>query len=317
MVYNCNRKYKYVNLTGDRFLDFEWFALSFGIMLKNAGNTFLQLFGYAAVGALLGEILKFTSWTKLIYRGINASKHLSILIATILGILSPLCTYGTIPVVITLYRGGVSMVPLLSFLSASSLMNPQLFIMTWGGLGMEFALIRLLIVFIFAILCGYITLFIPEKWLVVKPRLESEQDKDDIMNRQKNFSFKALLNNTFKSLLFVGKYMVFGVLLGAAIETFVPKNLVMNTVGGGTVGSILIAALIGIPLYACGGGIIPTVRSMISSGMSNGAAMAFLTVGQGTRITSLFALAAILHPLFIIGYCIFLVLFSTLTGLLF
>ncbi|MDF2685748.1 MAG: putative permease [Clostridia bacterium] len=299
-------------------MDLEWLALSLGIMLQSAGSTFLQLFPYAAVGALLGEILKFTSWTKLIYKGINASKHLSIFAAAILGILSPLCTYGTIPVVITLYRGGVSMGPLISFLSASSLMNPQLFIMTWGGLNSEFALIRLLIVFLFAIICGYITILIPEKWVVLKNRLLNEQDKEAIENRPiKAFSFKALSLNSLKSLLFVGKYMVIGILAGAAIETFVPKTLIMNTLGGNTVMSILIAALIGIPLYACGGGIIPTVRAMISSGMSDGAAMAFLTVGQGTRLTSVFALAAVFRPVFIIGYCIFLVLFSTLTGLLF
>jgi uncharacterized membrane protein YraQ (UPF0718 family) len=288
------------------------------IMLQNAGNTFLQLFPYTVVGVLLGEILKFTSWTKLIYKGINTSKHLSVFVAAILGIISPLCTYGTIPVVLTLYRGGVSIGPLISFLSASSLMNPQLFIMTWGGLTADFAIIRLLIVFIFAILCGYISILIPEKWVVMKKRLIREEDEDDIINRPvKIFSFKALIINSLKSLLFVSKYMVIGILLGAAIETFVPKTLIMNTLGGNTVMSILIAALVGIPLYACGGGIIPTVRAMISSGMSNGAAMAFLTVGQGTRLTSIFALAAVFRPVFIIAYCVFLVLFSTFTGLLF
>lgn len=235
-----------------------------------------------------------------------------------MGILSPLCTYGTIPVVLTLYRGGVFIGPLICFLSASSLMNPQLFLITWGGLGPEYALMRLLIVFIFSMLCGYITYLIPEKWVVLKQRLIKPEDKEDIINRTvKIFSIKAFIRNSLKSFLFVGKYMVIGILLGAIIETYVPKTLIMNTLGGNTVMSILLAALIGIPLYACGGGTIPTVRAMMASGMSSGASMAFLTVGQGTRLTSIFALAAVLRPLYLISYCTFLVLFSILTGLLF
>ncbi len=287
-----------------------------GVVLSMVLETFLELLPYILVGVLLGEILKFTSWTKLIYKWITSFKYISVIIATILGILSPLCTQGTIPVVITLYQGVVPVAPLISFLAASSLMNPQLFIMTWGGLGLEFALIRLIIVFLFSVLCGYITMRIPKRFIIRKG-IHNTSLKEDIINRPlKKFTFRILIKNCYDSLLFVGKYMIIGVFIGTLIEAFVPQDLVMSSFGDSTISTILVAAIAGIPLYACGGGIIPTVRSMIIQGMDLGAAMAFMTVGQATRLSLLIALGALLRPSFIIGYCVFLIIFSIITGLI-
>jgi uncharacterized protein len=296
-------------------LTFEWFIAAFGVVLTEAGEIFLQLLPYMLSGVIIGEILKFTSWTKLIYKWITYSKHISVIAATALGILSPLCTQGTIPVVITLYQGGVPVAPLISFLAASSLMNPQLFIMTWGGLGMEFALMRLLIVILFSVLCGCITMYIPER-LIIQKAIYNFGTKEHIINRPlKKFTYKIFFKNCFGSLLFVGKYIIIGVFIGTLIEAFVPQDFIMSTLGTSTIFTILVAAIAGIPLYACGGGIIPTVRAMIIQGMDEGAAMAFMTVGQATRLSPLIALAALLKPTYIIGYCLFLILFSTLTGL--
>ena len=111
--------------------------LYLNLLLEKAGHTLWQLVPYVVSGVILGEILKFTSWTKLIYRGISKSPLFSVVVAAIVGMVSPLCTYGTIPVVLQLFRVGIHISPLATFLATSSLMNPQLFIITWGGLGPE------------------------------------------------------------------------------------------------------------------------------------------------------------------------------------
>ena len=77
---------------------------------------------------------------------------------------------------------------------------------------------------------------------------------------------------------------------------------------------MLVMAVLSIPLYTCGGGAIPAVGSLISGGMSKGAALAFLNVGSATRITTLSALAAIVRPLFIVVYVIILITFSVIMG---
>ena len=56
------------------------------------------------LGILLAGILKYTPWTRLVREAMSSTPVLSIMISSLFGVLSPLCTYGTIPIVIPLYR---------------------------------------------------------------------------------------------------------------------------------------------------------------------------------------------------------------------
>jgi hypothetical protein len=79
----------------------------------------------------------------------------------------------------------------------------------------------------------------------------------------------------------------------------------------------LFAAVLGVPLYACGGGAIPLANSMIQSGMAKGSGLAFFIVGSATRPAPLAAMAVLFTPLFLIGYTLFLLLMSVLIGLIY
>lgn len=277
---------------------------------------FRELLPYVILGSLIGELLKYTSWTKLIFRFTKKYTYLSVLSATVLGILSPLCTYGTVPVLITLYHGGVSLAPLISFLAASSMMNPQLFVMTIGGLGWNVALLRLLCVFLFSALCGFLIMLIPHDFVVRKAVAENRSTEEEILNRPKKiFTWKNYLIDFRKNLLFVGKMMCIGILIAAIVDQM-PLQLLFGEVDTSSPFGILIAAIAGIPIYACGGGTIPMIASLMSQGMSLGSAMAFLTVGPATRITSLAAIGTIFRKRFLVLYVLILVIFSVIAGML-
>ncbi len=279
-------------------------------------DTFWQLFPYVVLGSLLGELLKYTSWTKLIYRYTGHNPIWGILTGTVLGILSPLCTYGTVPVLLVLYKGGVSLAPLIAFLAASSMMNPQLFVMTVGGLGWEIAWLRLLAVFCFSLLTGLLTLPLPESFVVREAVAGDGSAKAEILARgKKKFELGGYLKSVLKNLLFVGKMMLLGVLISVLVD-MLPLRLLFGQIDTGSPLGVLVAAMAGIPLYACGGGTIPMVASLLSQGMSRGSALAFLTVGPATRITSLSAIAAIFRKRFLALYVLVLVVFSVLLGLL-
>ncbi len=279
-------------------------------------ETFLQLFPYVVLGSLLGEALKYTSWTKLIYRYTGHSRFWGILTGTVLGILSPLCTYGTIPVLLVLYRGGVSLAPLISFLASSSMMNPQLFVMTVGGLGWEIAFLRLLAVFCFSLLTGLLTLPLPPSFVVREALVRDADTEAEILSRgRKPFAFLPYLQSVGKNLLFVGRMMLLGILLSVLVD-MLPLHLLFGEIDTGSPVGVLVAAMAGIPLYACGGGTIPMVASLLSQGLSRGSALAFLTVGPATRITSLSAIAAIFRKRFLLLYVVVLLVFSVLLGLL-
>ena len=79
---------------------------------------------------------------------------------------------------------------------------------------------------------------------------------------------------------------------------------------------VLMAATIGVPLYACGGGTIPLLRQWLWDGMSYGSAAAFMITGPATKITNLGAVKIILGLRRFILYLVFTAAFALITGLL-
>jgi uncharacterized membrane protein YraQ (UPF0718 family) len=76
------------------------------------------------------------------------------------------------------------------------------------------------------------------------------------------------------------------------------------------------AATIGVPLYACGGGTVPLLRWWLAGGMSMGAACAFMITGPATKITNLGALKIVLGVKRFLLYILFTFVFAFLSGLL-
>ncbi len=287
-------------------------------ILYNAGVSLLELAPYIVFGVIVGEVLKLTSWTKLIYKGVNRSPFAAILVAAVLGMLSPLCTYGTVPVMLQLFKAKVPIAPLITFLSVSAMMNPQLFIYTWGGLGPEMALARAAAVLVFGILLGLCLYRVPQSRLVNASAVTADSAEQEILSRgKKKFVLKEFLKNIFDGLTFVGFYIVIGVLISAVIDVLVPKEWLTAVFQGNGFVSLLVSALLGVPLYACGGGVIPVVREFIAQGMSKGEALAFLFVGPATRVTPLMALTVILRPVVIVLYVILVIAFSLLIGVIY
>ena len=75
------------------------------------------------------------------------------------------------------------------------------------------------------------------------------------------------------------------------------------------------ASTIGVPLYVCGGGTIPIIKSWLTNGMSLGSAAAFMITGPATKITNLGALKAVLGAKHFAFYWLFVILFSLITGI--
>jgi len=296
----------------------QWIISGIPILLRNCLNTFLNFLPYLIGGILVGELLKFTSWTKLIYKWVSKSPVVSVIYASIIGIISPLCTWGTVPVVIELYKSKVHIAPLFAFLSASSLMNPQLFIMTAGGISLEMAIVRTLAVFVFSTVVGLLCYLVPEKAMIRKGTQLYEDGGEKILAREKKlFIVKQYGINCVKNLSHIGFYLCIGILIGGIIELYVPKSLINMAFRAGKVQSILAGALLGIPLSPCGGSAIPIVSGMIDGGMGKGTALAFFIVGPATRPAPLVAMGTLFTPLFLAVYCLFLIFSAVLMGLVY
>ena len=284
------------------------------LILRSSASTAWQLLPYVVLGVVAGEGLRYTPVSSLLERGCRRHPAVAVPMAACLGIVSPLCTYGTVPLVLHLLRSGVPIAPLATFLSASALMNPQLFAITWGGLGAKMAIARIAAVLVCGLLLGGLLHLLPARWLV---QAELHEESQRPHRHRHPFHLKAFLKNSWQTLQFVGYYVLLGVVLGAAVEVLVPGRWIFAAFGSGGWFQILLAALAGVPLYACGGGTIPLVRSLVDNGMAQGAALAFLIAGPATRVPPLMALATLVRPLVVLAYIAFLILYSVAAGLLY
>ncbi len=282
-----------------------------------SGRLVVRLFPYVLVGVLIGEALKHARWTRLIENACRRHPVVATLWAALLGMVSPLCTYGTVPIVLQLARTGTPVFPLITFLSVSSLMNPQLFIVTWRGIGFEMAFARVAAVFAYGILLGLILWRLPVRWVVNPRAFDSPSLGEDHGPSAKRFAWREFLKASWRSFQFVAFYIIVGILLGSAIEVIVPGEWILRLFDPGDWFALPLAAILSVPLYACGGGTIPLIRSLLLGGMGKGSALAFFLAGPATRFTPLMALATVLRGSFVVVYVSTLILFSLLAGLVY
>ena len=125
-----------------------------------------------------------------------------------------------------------------------------------------------------------------------------------------------ILKNLGRNIKATGPMFLLGVILSALFQRYVPSEWVAELFGENEGFGVLLAATIGVPLYACGGGTIPLLQAWLLDGMSSGSAAAFMLTGPSTKITNLGALKTVLGFRRFLLYLLFVMVFSLITGLL-
>lgn len=121
--------------------------------------------------------------------------------------------------------------------------------------------------------------------------------------------------NLWRNVKATGLYFLFGILLSALFQRYVPQTVMTDVFGGNEAWGVLMAATVGVPLYACGGGTIPLLQKWLREGMSMGSAAAFMITGPATKITNLGALKIAMGWKRFLLYIAFVMAFSFLTGI--
>lgn len=128
--------------------------------------------------------------------------------------------------------------------------------------------------------------------------------------------FIRLLKNIWRNIKATGLWFLAGVILSALFQRYVPSEFIAGLFGENEGFGVLMAATIGVPLYACGGGTIPLLIQWLADGMSMGSAAAFMITGPATKITNLGAVKIVLGIKRFILYIAFVMIFSLATGVL-
>ena len=275
-----------------------------------------QIALYYVLGIVLGSVISVFIKDKIhgLFRRMGDKKLgvLGIIPASILGIASPLCMYGTIPLAASFSKSGIRDDWLAAFMMSSILLNPQLIIYS-TALGPVALTVRIVSCFVCGCTAGIlIRVFYKNKPFFNFNGFDEPHDHDTDPNL-----FLRLIKNIGRNIKTTAPWFLVGVLLSALFQRYVPADKFAALFGEAGEGfGVLMAATIGAPLYACGGGTIPLIREWLYSGMSMGSAAAFMLTGPSTKITNLGALKIVLGVKRFLLYLAFVILFSFLTGMI-
>ena len=276
---------------------------------------FRQIFWYWFFGMAIGSVISVfgKAYIHQLFGQLRDKKLgvFGVIPACLLGIASPLCMYGTIPIAASFAKQGIREDWLAAFMMSSILLNPQLIIYS-AALGMAGLVVRIISCF----LCGVSAGLLVHIFYTKKPFFDftgfgepgnRDTDPNPVIRLFKNFG---------RNVKATGVYFLAGIVLSALFQRYVPQDAFAGLFGKNEGFGVLMAATIGVPLYVCGGGTIPLLQQWLADGMSMGAAASFMLTGPATKIINLGAVKIVLGMKRFALYLAFVILFSLLSGLM-
>ena len=244
----------------------------------------------------------------LIARAFSGAPVVMITLAALAGGLSPFCSCGVIPLIAALLAMGVPLAAVMAFWLASPVMDPSMFVLTAGVLGLEFAIAKTLAAIGLGLFGGWVVHLLGRAGGLSDP-LRAEVEGGGCGGARMRapgavvwrFWGEAARRATFARealsvTLFLGKWLTLAFLLESVMLAFVPAETVSAALGGEGLAPILLAVLVGVPAYLNGYAALPLVGGLIAQGMAPGAGLAFLVAGGVTSLPAAIAVWALVKP---------------------
>ncbi len=221
------------------------------------------------------------------------------LIAASAGVVTPFCSCSAVPVFVGFLSSGVPIGTTLSFLIASPLVNEIAVGLLFTVFGFKIALIYLVSGLAIAIASGIILGKMKvERW--VEPFVYANQ-----MNRQSEFASPNYLfqeriqmgvDEALAILKKIWPYLLAGIAVGALIHGWAPTDFFAKHAGPGNPFGVLIAVLVGIPLYSNAAGVMPIVQALYDKGLPMGTLLAFMMAVVALSFPEMILLRRVLRP---------------------
>lgn len=248
-----------------------------------------------------------TGADNLIARAFSGSPLVMIGLAAVAGGFSPFCSCGVIPLIAALLTMNVPLSAVMAFWLASPIMDPSMFVLTTGVIGLEFAVAKTLAALGLGITGGLVVHALTISGGLtdpLRPAIGSGgcggrkvRDPQPVVwrfwtdaDRRAKF-FKEARSIT----LFLARWLTLAFLLESLMLAFVPAESVTALLGGTGVGPTAIATLVGVPAYLNGYAALPLVGGLLEQGMAPGAGLAFLVAGGVTSIPAALAVWALVR----------------------
>jgi len=216
-----------------------------------------------------------------------------------LGVITPFCSCSAVPAFIGFVAAGVPLGVTLSFLIASPLVNEVAIALIFGLFGIVPTLMYVGAGLVIAIVAGYVLGRLKlERWVepfVFETRLGG-QVIDSTAGLTWDDRIQMGVEEVATILRKIWPYLLVGIGLGAVIHGWAPEDFFTRYAGAGNPFAVLIAVLIGIPLYSNAAGILPLVDALHDKGLPMGTLLAFMMAVVALSLPEMILLRRVLKP---------------------
>ena len=249
-------------------------------------GIFADMSPYLLFGFFMAGLLSVLISKDMVERHLGGKGILPVVKASLFGVPLPLCSCSVIPVSMSLNKHGASKGATISFLLSTPQTGIDSIFVTLSLLGPVFAIVRPVAAFLTGVIGGTaVDIFGP--YLKTGPAEKTECTDACCDKKSKDSKIVRGLRHGFITLpRDIGRAMLIGLLIAAAISAVVPEDFFATFLGPGIL-TMVIMMLLGIPVYVCATASVPLAAVLIAKGVSPGAALVFLMTGPATNAASL------------------------------
>ncbi|HEY5521945.1 MAG TPA: permease [Desulfuromonadaceae bacterium] len=225
------------------------------------------------------------------FHGIGANS-----VAALLGTVTPFCSCSSIPLFIGFTSAGLPLGVTFSFLISSPMVDLGSLVLLMSIFGAKVAIIYVIVGLVLAVIGGtlieklhmekYVESFILKAGSV-------DIESPDLTRKDRLTYAKEQMLSTFKK---VFPYILIGVGIGALIHNWIPQEWVVTALGSNNPFGVIIATLIGVPMYADIFGTIPIAEALFAKGAQLGVILSFMMAVTTLSLPSMIMLRKAVKP---------------------
>lgn len=225
------------------------------------------------------------------YKGIKAN-----IMGALLGTVTPFCSCSSIPLFIGFTNAGLPIGITFSFLISSPLVDLGALILLMSVFGPEIAIAYVIVGLILAVVGGV---------LIDKMELADQveifetsccsvpTDSAELCKKERVIYAKEQVVATVSK---VWIYVIVGVGIGAVIHNWIPQKIIESILGSGNVLAVMLATIVGIPIYADIFGTIPIAEALFARGVEVGTILSFMMAVTALSLPSIIMLKRVVKP---------------------
>lgn len=225
------------------------------------------------------------------FKGIGANG-----IAALLGTVTPFCSCSSIPLFIGFTSAGLPFGVTFSFLISSPMVDLGSLVLLMSIFGWKVAVVYVVLGLVIAVVGGTLI-----------EKLHLEEQVEEFIRRgkaveipQEELTVKDRVQYAWEQVVSTAKkvapYVLIGVGIGAVIHNWIPEEFIVKLLGTGNPFAVVIATVVGIPMYADIFGTIPIAEALLAKGAQLGVVLSFMMGVTTLSLPSMIMLGKAVKP---------------------